>query len=165
MWAAHCCKGGSCTELLLSEKLIFKQRCCSDYHSPFPLPFPFPALLPSLLSSLPHHFESISLRLSLLHFCPPGILQMTSECVSLLKLQCQINIKAKGKINLLVRPSKTLQWRVKQVSQPLTMKSYEELSDPLLLKHMVGRELLPTQSTSLSDVGRDVLSGPWEGGQ
>lgn len=97
-------RAGSCTKLLLSKKLIFRQRCCSDYCLPVLLPLSLShslfLLFPSFLSSLSQHFASIPLSLSLPFFCPLGILRMTSESPSLLKIHYHINIKGGGKIHL-----------------------------------------------------------------
>lgn len=73
-------RAGSCIKLLLSEKFVFKERCCSDYCLPvlFLLFHSF-FLHPSFLSPLPQCFASSPLSLSLPFFCPPDNVKMTGK--------------------------------------------------------------------------------------
>lgn len=165
-------RAGSCTKLLLSEKLIFKQRCCRDDGLPVLLPLSHSLfLLLYFLSSLPQCFASTPLSLSL-PFCLLGILRMTSESPSLLKIHCQINIKAGGKSIWLCVIYCDLQHK----AQHNRLNRFHSLFTHFtgvwrtqwpsaLRKPMIRRDFLPTRSISLNEMERDKLSGPGKEGQ
>lgn len=127
-------------------------------------PFPFSYTpSPSFLSSLPQHFASILPCLSLPFFHPLGIHRMTRECASLLKFQCQINIKAGRKIHLTLCD---LLWSATQGPAQHCSEGLNRFhSHPLhrvwrikwpsaLKKPVMGRELVPTKGTGLNDMER-----------
>lgn len=100
----------------------------------FPLQFPFsPPIFP--LFPFPSTLHTLHYSFPLPFFCLLGILRMMSESPSLLKIHCQINIKACGKIQLALCD---LLWCVTQdpgsMAHLLTSQRYEGLGDPQLLE-------------------------------
>lgn len=133
VWTVHCCE--SCCYLRnSSSNKDAAVTAASLFSSLFPFPIPF---FSSHLSSLPfpQHLASTTLSFSLPFFCPLGILRMTSESPSLLKIHCQINIKAGGKIHLALCD---LLWSATQdpgfMAYLPTSQGYKGLGDPQLLE-------------------------------
>lgn len=91
------------------------------FSSPFSL-FPFPSTFHPLLQAFPFTF-----------FCLLGILGTRSESPSLLKIHCQINIKAGRKIQLALCDLSATQDPGFMAYLP-TSQGYEELADPQLLE-------------------------------
>lgn len=101
----------------------------SSFQFPFsPIPF-FSSHVSSLPS--PQYFASTTSSFSFPLFCLLGIPRMMSESPSLLKIHCQINIKAGKKIQLALCD---LSWSATQDPGLPTSQGYEGLGDPQLLE-------------------------------
>lgn len=134
VWTVHCCE--SCCYLRnSSSNKDAAVTAASLFSSSFLFPIPFFSyslfLLPCFLSSLSPVFASTTSSFSFPFFCLLGIPRMTSESPSLLKIHCQINIKAGKKIQLALCD---LSWSATQDPGLPTSQGYEGLGDPQLLE-------------------------------
>lgn len=150
VWTAHCCE--SCCYLRnSSSNKDAAVTTASLFSSSFPFPIPF---FSSRISSLPfpQYFASTASSFSLPFFCLLGILRITSESPSLLKIHCQINIKEGRKIQLALCD---LTLSATQGPGLPTSQGYEGLGDTQLLETPWWGQIPSSPSASMRWVGQE----------